>query len=44
MSQELYSSKDKIMDMIDNGLITSEEIAAIVADFETIEETKKKKK
>lgn len=44
MSQELYSSKDKIMDMIDNGLITSADIASIVADFETIEETKKKKK
>ena len=44
MSQELYSSKDKIMDMIDNGLITEEEIKAIISDFETLEEQKIKRK
>ncbi len=44
MSQELYSSKDKILDMIDNGLITEADINSIVADFETLEEQKKSRK
>jgi hypothetical protein len=41
MASELYSSTEKIMDMIDNGLITPEDMTAIEADLETIEEKKK---
>lgn len=44
MSQELWTSKDKIQDMIDNGLITPDDIKAIKKDLETIEEPNKNKK
>lgn len=37
MAQELFSSKDKIMDMIDNGLITAEDMKAIENDLDTLE-------
>lgn len=42
IADELYSSTDKIMDMIDNGLITSDDMDAILADLETLEPNKKK--
>jgi hypothetical protein len=41
IAQELYSSTDKIMDMIDNGLITAEEMKDISDDLETLELKKK---
>lgn len=44
MSKELWTSSDKIYDMIDNGLINDADIASILADLETLEDTKKKKK
>ena len=44
IAQELWSSKDKISDMIDNGLITNEDIKVIQKDLETLEDPKKKKK
>jgi hypothetical protein len=44
MAQELWTSKDKISDMIDNGLISPEDIKAISKDLETLEDPKKKKK
>lgn len=40
MAQELYSSKEKIMDMIDNGLITEDDMKAIEADLSTLEPKK----
>ncbi len=43
MSQELWSSIDKISDMIDNDLITLDDIKAIQADLDTLEDPKKKK-
>src|SRR5574344_208439 len=44
ISQELYSSSDKIYDMIHNGLITEESLKAIALDLDTLEEQKRKKK
>lgn len=44
MANELFSSKAKILNMIDNGLITDEDIKSIAADLETLEDPKKKKK
>ena len=43
MSQELWTSKDKLADMIDNGLITEDDIKEIQADLDTLEDPKKKK-
>lgn len=40
MAKELYSSTEKIMDMIDNGLISSEDMAAIEEDLATLEAKK----
>ena len=45
ISDEMWCSKDKIMDMIDNGLITEAEMKVIGKDLDTLEvPTKKKKK
>lgn len=44
MAKELWTSKDKIGDMIDNGLITDEDIKSIQKDLDTLEDPKKKKK
>lgn len=44
MAQELYSSTEKIYDMIDTGLISEEDMKAIAEDLETLEDQKKKKK
>lgn len=43
ISQELYSSSDKIYDMIHNGLITEDALKAIALDLDTLEEQKRKK-
>jgi hypothetical protein len=43
MANELWSSEDKIYDMIESGLITSEEMKAIGKDLDTLEDPKKKK-
>lgn len=40
MAQELYSSTEKIMDMIDNGLISTEDMLAIEEDLATLEQKK----
>jgi hypothetical protein len=44
MATELYSSSEKIMDMIDNKLITSEDMKEIEKDLATLEDQSKKKK
>ena len=44
MSQELFSSAEKIMDMIDNGLITPQDMKEIEKDLDTLEDQSKKKK
>ena len=44
MAKELWTSKDKIGDMIDNGLISIEDIKDIQKDLDTLEDPKKKKK
>jgi hypothetical protein len=43
MSKELLSSKEKILDMIDMGLITNEDMIEIEKDLETLEDQRKKK-
>lgn len=44
IASELYSSNDKIIDMIDNNLITAEDMKAIEQDLATLEDQRKKKK
>lgn len=44
LSTELWTSKEKILDMIANGLITPDELKAIQDDYDTLEDPKKKKK
>jgi len=44
MSQELFSSNEKILDMIDCGLITKEDMKAIEKDLDTIDNPSGKKK
>ena len=44
MAKELYSSNEKIMDMIDNGLITTDDMTEIEKDLDTLEDQTKKKK
>lgn len=44
MAAELYSSTEKIIDMIDNGLITVDEMKEIEKDLDTLEDQSKKKK
>lgn len=44
MCQQLWTSKDKVMDMIDNELISLEDIKEIQKDLDTLEDPKKKKK
>jgi len=44
MAKELWTSKDKIIDMIDNGLIDVADIKEIQKDLDTLEDPKKKKK
>jgi len=44
MAKELWSSEDKIYDMIESGLISDEEMKAIGKDLDTLEDPTKKKK
>lgn len=44
LSKELWTSKEKILDMIANGLITEDELKSIQDDYDTLEDPKKKKK
>jgi len=44
IAAELFSSTEKIMDMIDTGLITKEDMKAIEKDLNTLEDQSKKKK
>jgi len=44
VSSELWCSTDKIVDMIDNGLITEAEMKLIGKDLDTLEDQTKKKK
>ena len=43
IANELYSSTEKVMDMIDSGLITLDDMEAIALDLETLDDQKKKK-
>ena len=44
MAQDLYTSTDKILDMVDNGLITSADMKSIEKDLDTLEDQSKKRK